>query len=247
MIAADLARALDPVLLAKAAGIDPDPWQAKLLRTAPRRALLLCSRQAGKSTVAAFLVLATALYVPNALVVVVSPSQRQSSELFRTIVGYHARLPGVPELVAENTLRAEFANGSRILALPGTERTIRGYAGVDLVVIDEASRVEDELLAAVRPMLATKPKSKLIALTTPAGKRGWFYDAWIGDEKWERVRVSAYDCPRISREHLEEERRSMGPILFSQEYELEFHDDTIAVFPVALIAAAFSPEVRPLW
>ena len=247
MIAADLARALDPVVLARDAGITPDPWQAKLLRSAPRRALLCCSRQAGKSTVAAFLVLATALYVPNALVILVSPSQRQSAELFRTVVGYHARLPGVPELVAENTLRAEFANGSRILALPGTERTVRGYAGVDLVVIDEASRVENDLLAAVRPMLATKSRAKLIALTTPAGKRGWFYDAWHSEEPWEKVKVTAYDCPRISREFLEEERRSMGPILFSQEYELAFVDDSIAMFPVALIAAAFNKEVRPLW
>ena len=94
---------------------------------------------------------------------------------------FHSHLDGAPALLGESALKTEFANGSRILALPGTERTIPGLAGAALVIIDEASRVEDELLAAVRPMLATTAGGgRLIALTTPAGKRGWFFDAWTG-------------------------------------------------------------------
>jgi helicase-like protein len=175
MMARDLARCLDPALIALDAGITPDPWQATLLRERPRRSLLLCARQSGKSTVTALTALDTAIYQAPALVLLVSPSQRQSAELFRTVMLFHSKLDGAPVLTMESVLRAEFANGSRILALPGTERTIRGYAAADLVVIDEAARVEDELLAAVRPMLATSTGGgRLIALTTPAGKRGWF-------------------------------------------------------------------------
>src|SRR5829696_6545259 len=164
MIARDLSRALDPVLLARDAGLEPDPWQADLLRTMPRRALLLCSRQSGKSTVTSLMALWKAIYEPNALVLLVSPSQRQSGELFRTTMNFHARLQGAPTLSAESALRAELSNGTRIVSLPGTEKTIRGFAGANLVVIDEAARVEDELLAAVRPMLATS-NGHLIALT----------------------------------------------------------------------------------
>jgi hypothetical protein len=68
---------------------------------------------------------------------------------------FHGKLEVAPRLNAESVLKAEMENGSRILALPGTEKTIRGYAKADLVVIDEAARVENELLAAVRPMMAT--------------------------------------------------------------------------------------------
>jgi hypothetical protein len=68
VLARDLALALDPVLLARRAGIDPDPWQAEVLRsTAPRR-LLNCSRQSGKSTVAAVRAVHVALYEPGSLV-----------------------------------------------------------------------------------------------------------------------------------------------------------------------------------
>ena len=65
------------------------------------------------------------------LVIILMPPQHQSDEIFHTVMPHHARLKGVPELRAESDLRAEMANGSRILALPGTERTIRGYAAAD--------------------------------------------------------------------------------------------------------------------
>lgn len=247
MLATDLSRALDPVLFAKDCAIHPDQWQAKLLQEAPRRALLLCSRQSGKSTVTALLALHTAVYRSPALILLLSPSQRQSGELFRTVIGFHSKLEGAPRLVSESALRAELEGGSRIIALPGSEKTVRGYAAADLIVLDEAARIEDDLLAAVRPMLATKSQGTLIALTTPAGKRGWFYEAWTKGEGWHRVRVPASDCPRISKEFLAEELKELGPARFSEEYDLVFRDAEEAIFPVALIERAFTKEVQPLW
>lgn len=246
-LARDLSRCLDPTLIAVDAGFTLDRWQADLMRSSAQRVLLLCARQSGKSTVSAFIGLATALFQPGALVIIVSPSQRQSAEMFRTLMSFYKALSDVPPLAAESVLRAEFSNGSRIVALPGTERTIRGYAAADLVVIDEAARVEDELLAAVRPMMATKSKARLIALSTPAGKRGWFFEAWTGDESWHRVRVPASECPRISQGFLDEELRELGAQRFSEEYGLEFLDPEEAVFPTEIIARAFTTDVVPLW
>jgi hypothetical protein len=247
MMARDMARAFDPVLMAEDYGIVPDPWQADLLREDPKRALLLCSRQSGKTEVAIAKGLHTAIYKSPALVVILSPSQRQSGELFRRLMLCHGKLDGAPELTAESALRAELSNGSRILALPGSEKTVRGIAGADLIILDEAARIEDELLAAVRPMMATKPDGRLIALTTPAGRRGWFYEAWTGDESWHRVKVSAKDCPRITQHFLDEELRELGAARFSEEYGLEFRDPDESAFPTEIIAAAFTDEVRPLW
>jgi hypothetical protein len=246
MMSLDLARALDPALLAQECGLTLDLWQADLLRKSPRRALLNCCRQGGKTEAASQSTLHTALMTSSALCIVVSPSQRQSAEFFRRCMASYRMLKGVPGLRAESVLRAEFENDSRIIALPGSEATVRGYAAADLVVIDEAARVEDELLAAVRPMLATS-NGRLIALSTPAGKRGWFYEAWIGDDSWHRVRVPASECPRISKEFLAEELRELGQQRFSEEYELAFVDANEAVFGSAIIEAAFSQEVSPLW
>ena len=67
----------------------------------------------------------------------------------------------------------------------------------------------DELYMAVRPMLAVSG-GRLVAMSTPFGTRGWWYEAWESSEPWERYEVPATMCPRISAEFLEEERRSMG-------------------------------------
>jgi hypothetical protein len=143
-------------------------------------------------------------------------------------------------------LRCELENGSRIVALPGESNTIRGYSGAALVVIDEAARCPDELLSAVRPMVAVS-NGRIIGLSTPAGKRGWFHAAWHGHESWHRVQVAATDCPRITKEFLDEELRELGALRFSEEYGLAWLDPTDSVFTDAVIMAAFTDEVLPLW
>ena len=60
MLATDLAMALDPVRISQQAGIDPDPWQARVLRSTSPRLLLNCSRQSGKSSTSAILAVWTA-------------------------------------------------------------------------------------------------------------------------------------------------------------------------------------------
>src|SRR5262249_32895333 len=84
MMARDLARAFDPALIAADCGLNLDEWQAELMRSTAPRVLMLCARQVGKSTVAALISLATAVTQAGALILLVSPSQRQSGELFRT-------------------------------------------------------------------------------------------------------------------------------------------------------------------
>lgn len=246
MLGLDLAQALDAALFAQAVGLEPDPWQAEVLRSDAARMLLLCSRQSGKSTTTAVLALHTAIYHPGALVLLLSPSLRQSGELFRKVAGFYKALGDAVPSEAESALRLELANGSRIVSLPGAEQTIRGYSGVYLLVIDEAARVADELYYSVRPMLAVS-RGRLIALTTPFGKRGWFYNEWTGPGPWARVKVTAQDCPRISPAFLAEEQASLGDWWYKQEYLCEFADSTDSVFPSDLVMAALSGRVKPLF
>ncbi|QOW20362.1 hypothetical protein INQ41_04890 [Lysobacter ciconiae] len=141
-------------------------------------------------------------------------------------------------MVNENVTTLEIENGVGIIALPGSEATIRGFSGAKVVIVDEASRVEDGLMAGIRPMLATT-QGRLIALTTPYGKRGWFYEAWeYGGDRWGRIKVTAHDCPRIDPEWLEEERQGMGDWQFRQEYLCELVDTDEQFFASDLIEAA---------
>ena len=187
----------------------------------------------------------------------VSPSERQSKLLLERAADLYvaAGKPGASEnpLVAINKHEMHFQRGGSILALPGSEKTVRGYTA-DLVIIDEASRVDDGLYFSVRPMLATTGGA-LVALTTPWGKRGFFFEAWMDENAggaatgaggWMRIRATAHDCPRITAEFLDEERRKMPGAWFRSEYLCEFTDTLDSVFRYEDIQAAFSSEIEPL-
>jgi len=173
----DLAMALDPVLLAERLAFTPDPWQAQVLRTAARQVILNCSRQTGKSTITALLALHQALYCSPSLVLLLSPSLRQSGELFRKVTAFYRQIEKAAPVEAESALRLELENGSRVVSLPGKEQTVRGFSGVTLLVVDEAARVPDALYYAIRPMLAVSG-GRIVLLSTPFGTRGFFFREW---------------------------------------------------------------------
>jgi len=179
------------------------------------------------------------------LVLLLSPSLRQSQELFKKVVDAYRLLATPAPVLAESALRLELTNGSRIISLPGTEQTIRGYSGVDLLFIDEAARVADELYYSVRPMLAVSG-GRLVCLSTPFGKRGWFYKEWSDGEGWERVKVTAEQCQRIAQDFLDEERRSLPALWYKSEDLCEFTDTLDQVFATEFVMAAVSADLKPL-
>jgi len=228
-----------------AAGLAPDPWQADLMRARPDRALLLCSRQAGKSMTVAAMALEQSLTEPGGTTLLVSASQRQSAELLgkvRALAMAQRASIGMEQL---SVLSMRLSNGSRIVSLPGRAEVIRGYSA-DLLVLDEAAWISDSLYQSVRPMLAVSG-GRLIALSTPFGRRGWFHAAWTGTESWHRTRVTANEVPRICAEFLEEERRSLPASVFAAEYLCEFTDTLDSVFASTDVLGALSDEVQPLF
>lgn len=241
--ATDLAMALDRVAFARAAGIEPDRWQEDLLRSAAKRVLLNCARQSGKSTVAGVLAVHAALYEPGSLVLLLSPTLRQSQELFKKCLSLYraAGRPVSPE--SETALTLTLENGSRVISLPGKEHAVRGFSAVRLLVVDEAARVPSDLYASVRPMLAVSGGT-LIALSTPFGTRGWWYEAWRSAEPWERYEVPATEVPRIGPAFLEEERRTLGSWWFEQEYMCCFLDAQTQAFTREEVDKAFTEEVE---
>ena len=114
----------------------------------------------------------------------------------------------------------ELVTGGLALSLPGDRPAmLRGLSlrhdGPAVLIVDEASRVRDELWATISPMLAAAPAAQQILLSTPAGASGEFHRAWTSGEDWERVQITADQCPRISAEHLAAERIRLGDALFT--------------------------------
>jgi hypothetical protein len=184
---------------------------------------------------------------PPALVLLLSPTLRQSGELLREKVLWLWKRLGQPGRLRQPTaLSVELAGGSRIVSLPESEEGIRGFSNVALLVLDEAARIADPLYRAVRPMLAVSG-GRIVALSTPFGRRGWFYEAWTEGVDWRRVRTPASACPRISAEFLATERQALGERWFRQEFECSFEAAEGQVFDAEQIRRAVRSDVQPLF
>ena len=228
-------------------GFEPDAAQIEVLESTAKRGMLNCSRQWGKSTIAAAKAVHRGWSEPGSLVLAASPSERQSGEFVRKARDFVRRLGSRPRGDGDNHLSLLLPNGSRILGLPGIDGTVREFSGANLIIVDEAARVSDALYKSLRPMLAVR-NGDLWLLSTPFGKRGFFYEEWAhGGPGWARFSVPATECPRIAAEFLEEERAKLGNAWFRQEYLCEFVDSGASTFDRGLVEGAVSDEAEPLF
>jgi hypothetical protein len=238
----------DAAKLMEYVGLSPDKWQADVLRSKSKRMLLVCSRQSGKSTTVACMGLHQAICYPDSLVLMFSPSLRQSNELYKKCIGFYKDMGRPVPSTKETETAISLVNGSRIVSLPGSHETIRGFSRPSLIVVDEASMVNDSLFVGALPMLAASPDGRLVMLSTPFGQRGYFFEQFTSNTgPWERYRVTAEQCPRISKEFLDEQRITLGERWFNQEFCCSFEEAMGQVFSTESIRKAFDNDLEPLW
>jgi hypothetical protein len=228
-------------------GFIADDKQQQVLDTTSLRGILNCTRQWGKTTICAIKALHYALFHPNSLVIVASPSLRQSGEFLRKARQAAAKLGIRPRRDGENRCSLTLPNGSRLVGLPENEDTIRGFSAVGLMIIDEASRVSDELFDALRPMLATTENGALWLMSTPNGQSGFFYREWSGDMPWVRIQATAEECPRIPAAFLHGEQLAMSDDVYRREYCCEFVRGEGHLFDEADVRAHFTTRFEKLW
>ncbi len=242
----DLLVSLDAAAFSQSIGITPDPWQQEVLRAQDRRIILNCCRQSGKSTTTATKALHVAMFRPKSLVLIASPSMRQSQELFRKVQAAYYAMEARPVLIEDNKLSLAFDNGSRIISLPGVADTVRGFSAVTMLICDESAQIADAFFAAVLPMLVVGD-GQLILMSTPYGKRGYFFSEWSTGIDWLRIQVTANQCPRITPAQLERQRKSLGDLFYRQEYQCEFCETEDQTFRLDYVEAAFADDVLPLF
>lgn len=222
----------------------PDPWQRRAMQSRKDLALAT-SRQIGKSQSTAAIAAHTALFNADQTIVVVSPGQRQSQLHFRRTSRYikQSLAQGV-KLPEDNALSLTLPNGSRVVSLPASESSIRGFS-VTLLIIDEASRVSDDIFYSIRPTVAAT-KGRTIIMSSPFGQTGFFADVALGaDMSWDRFIVPVTECPRIDQEFLDKERELLGEQMFNQEYMVDFLASAGLAFDQEAVADAFGDRTVP--
>jgi hypothetical protein len=249
-LSSDLSKSVNPVKFARSLGFEPEPWQADFLLSTHPRIIMNCPRGAGKSILTAIIALHHALYTPNAFVLMFSRSERQSMELFRKVINFFKRLEFSVTPMAESAHRLELGNKSRILSLPSSIETVLGYHDVTLLVIDEAALVKEGLYKRARPMLDHR-SGRMLILSTPFGRRGFFFREWQDSEKnpntiWHGITVTTDECTHMTKKFLAEERQKLGERAYRAEYECSFEENEESLFRYDLIERAISDDVEEL-
>jgi hypothetical protein len=215
----EIAYQIDPVLwVRQALKVDPAPWQAKFLR-APFGAsiIALTARQVGKTTTANWAIAHYMLFAPGGLSVIACPAVRQSAEAVRRVREILIQVGA--EFTTDNVYALELKNRSRVLALPGSDDSIRGMTVDGWIVADEAARLSDDLIAALRPMRARRPQARLAMLSTAWSRTDPFWTIWADDDPtWLRLKATADAITVFSEPFLEQERRALGENAFKREY-----------------------------
>lgn len=223
-------------------GFTPDLWQAEFLQGVAdgkwESVIMNCSRQSGKSEILAILALWMALARPNSLILIVA-KQRQANEdikkvrrwltILKKSLGRKYKGKVVITNMTENKTEFEFANGSRIIGLPDSPDSIRGYSAPVLVIIDEAGMQSDDVFVAVKPMLAVSHGVMVLA-STPKGTRGFFCKEYKTNPNYKKFEIPWKECPRIKKEFIEDERLRYGDLFIAQEYECQFVDAISSLF-----------------
>jgi hypothetical protein len=211
--------------------------QAPIFDPDIRRGIVNCCRQWGKTTVVGARAFHHALYTPKSLTLIVAPSARQSSEFILKLEEFALMMNIKPRGDGHNENSLKLPNGSRIVGLPANKDTSRGFSRVSLLLVDEASRVEDNLFNAIVPSTAAHEDPTIWLMSTPNGRQGFFYRFWFNQESaYTRISVPATECPRIKPGYLEEQRLLMPERDFRQEYLCEFHEPNDAVFSMDLLS-----------
>ena len=186
----ELEFALDPVAYLQHIGLDPFPWQQAVLKDPSTRIVINGARQIGKSTIMSAFVCHHAKYFPGSLCVILAPSKDQAAIDMRKIIEFIAQDPSYPETKHETTEEIELLNGSWIKVVAATDKGARGYSNPDIILLDECSRIPDEVFDAVKPMITNNPLARIIEISTPNGKLGFFYNHYHLD-RWSKYLITS--------------------------------------------------------
>jgi hypothetical protein len=230
----------DPVEFARSVDLDPEAWQAEILRSHHKQHIILVGRRCGKSTTAALLALHRALTIPNFKVIFTAPTLEQAQIPYLTAIGFYRSLGRPVPAISERRTGLELANQSTLLAMAAVERTRRGH-GCDFLVCDEASRVDDpSYYGALLPSI-TRSLGFVMLMSTPFSRHGFFAETWHSeDDAWQKTKITVEDSEYFQEhpEGLEAIRKSVPDWYYEREYLCQFQDDEAAVFSHSDIEAA---------
>lgn len=223
--------------------------QEQIARSLSKQLLVIGSRQIfGKTTAVAIAeALHPMIYIPG-FQVIVATDKLATSQKFQDKVRDEFdkfKLKPWPEakglhLIENNTTALTLTNKAHLECISNEQRSPKGITA-DLLIFDEAAYIDDVYYDKARKTTMARPNARFIALSTPNGKQGWFYKAWLANQQalqsgkkpaWEVLSAIDDDCTWFPREYFEKERLESTEVMYRQEMKCEFLEIERSAFNV---------------
>ncbi len=233
---------MSPTLFAmKVLNITPIRYQAEFLEDESPNIIIVGGRKIGKSTMLAIKSLWMAFVKPDQDILIMAPTYKQSKIVYEQIMAFIERVAFIRKHTMKfNIEEIKFDNNSfiRCLTASHTGEGSRGYSAT-MIIFDEAAFIPDRVFTAVEPALAVKGM-QLILSSTPAGKRGYFYNSYANNpvsHRWHVYKVKSSESPLVTADYLNEQRLTMSENDYAQEFETAFIDSVGQYYPLELVMA----------
>ena len=187
-----------------------------------KRFVVVARRQCGKSVLAIIELIKFSLEFVGTSVLV-EPTRAQSLRVMKQLCKYLDG-SGVIQSINQSTLILTFVNGSEILFKSAEQRdSLRGFTVTNLLVIDEAAFIQDDIFQILYPTTDANAAPILI-ISTPLFCSGEFYKQFTTKNEiiktfdWSKYDTSKY----LPKETLEMYRQQLTAMKFQTEYEGKF-------------------------
>jgi len=237
----------DPVFFAEEI-LKVKPWekQKELLRANSKRIIAVWGRASGKSWCTALKAVHWIFTKPNQVVLIISPWQRQSSDMFKIIKDFIYSNKILKASLRRHTETCiELNNNSIVHSLPTgtTGAAIRGKHA-DLIILEEASYIKDEIVNRVIMQELIAKSGTLIKIGTPWIKNHFYY-SFVKDPDYFKSHCTSYDAPHTDKKAIDREKEKLNALDFRREYLAEFVDSAYLIFPPELIEPCIAEEDYP--
>jgi hypothetical protein len=210
--------------------------QFEVVRSAARYRVICAGRQVGKSRLLAVMALHDAMRGPGRLILVVSAGEEAAKRLLAECAALAMGSPLIrSSVIDDQTMSLTLDNGSIVRSVPASERQIRGWA-VDLLIVDEAGFVSQDIWRAAEPSIIARPGSRVVLSSSPwGGPDHFFRRLWERGMREPDVQVESWHWPSsisplVDAALLEEIRRRENPLYYEREYEATWTDQSSAFF-----------------
>lgn len=198
------------------------------------------SRQCGKTVFAEIMMIEYLCknYTFNAYI---SPTFAQGRKVYSELTQLLENT-GIIKKANAADLKIESVYGSTLKFFSMESPTsIRGNTVSGLLVMDEAAFFptvlpdgQDPYYNVIFPIIKAR-KPKVLVISTPNGRQGCYYDLYLkafnNEVGYKQLTASIYDDDLISKDEIEDLKKGYPPLAFKQEFEVEFLDNALTVFP----------------